>query len=724
MARAGFDPNHPASKNILQSMVPSGGEGLSLLSLASGGGNLPAAGIDAILGPVLSVGSFQTGTLPCPAITVTKFTAGWIGSLAALNTNWLLELLDGGNGLTLQQTSGGVLSINSTTTTVSTFATTLTVGVPYFFGVSTISGGTSYLVILNLKTGAVITEAVSAAAFSSVLNGTYRFCDTHTNNGQLVAASCASNQYLSLQQLQQWAQNPWEFWYPRVTQTQVAQQSTTTTAAPTTVALAAFGALKLFGSGIASFASALVAPPALGIARATKFVAGRGPFIPRNWITQGSLVSAAFVALSGLVGSAMRVATGITGKTSLFGSVNTQAKAKDGLTAGQPMVGQFRAGVFAKAGPTAAAPLRATANVGVASKASAIGKAALSAASSIAAFLKSPALSTGAVVALLAKAFLSVTSSALGSGKTTLSAAARAAVEARASSTNSTQLSGSTKAQSALKAASTFPAILKGIFLARVSAAAQATGAASLAGRSSAVSQLRIAIGAGVIQLLGSAAVAFKAVFTPPTGKTSLSARSAVNFFGRLSQPGALQLLAGIFIKTFGRFAPPTGTTPLQGKMVMTLRSTSSTTFTQRMLASAKVSVAAIVNMVGRANLSGSGQLQAAGRAGLARLALLASIAKIAARAAFSPPTGKAGLSGFTKAVAALGATITAVAPLTGIQARTSIKVAIAGLLYAFGISSRVLATPADLRVAGAPADARSVSAPAETRTVIAPPKN
>ena len=112
-------------------------------------------------------------------------------------------------------TSGGVHITQITTPLTSTYH--LVPGVPHFVGASVGPAGQN-IVIVNLATGQTYSYTSTNSGTSNTpgeVGSGYmgsqstQFCI----NGKM-AAGMMSGTYLTLQQVEQWAADPWSFWYP------------------------------------------------------------------------------------------------------------------------------------------------------------------------------------------------------------------------------------------------------------------------------------------------------------------------------------------------------------------------------------------------------------------------------------------------------------------------------------------------------------------------------
>jgi hypothetical protein len=228
--RPGFDPSHPAAQNIRYSGVANGANFISLLNGKPGTPSISGSVLDGQIGPAATIATTTGGgnnitvagggsapsvaTIAC----IFKFNGtsagnyqGLLGTFAS-GFGWWIGIENAVQNITVS--SGG-------TSSTTAFTPVLSVGVPYFVAVSSsLTGGN--LVVVNLATGAIQSQTVTYGSSLSaaggeapyVLGTTFTFAAANGLDGSM-AAAMYSAQFMSLSQLQQWAQDPWAFWYPR-----------------------------------------------------------------------------------------------------------------------------------------------------------------------------------------------------------------------------------------------------------------------------------------------------------------------------------------------------------------------------------------------------------------------------------------------------------------------------------------------------------------------------
>ena len=218
--KAGFDPFHFASKGVVNkngfSLVASGNNFINLLTgfslNQSGSGNLSV--LDSRIGPSVSFPSAGASSLSLSGQSTTAISAMTVASIVTFNVV--------GTSFQAILSNGSVLVINSSkqiqlySQTSSTFIPV--VGVPYFIAVSKNNTDNKInYVITNLNTGVIYsytTTSAGALATPSSTPAVGANSGVQQTQGSIAALMYSSN-YLSMQQLMTWGQDPWSFWYPR-----------------------------------------------------------------------------------------------------------------------------------------------------------------------------------------------------------------------------------------------------------------------------------------------------------------------------------------------------------------------------------------------------------------------------------------------------------------------------------------------------------------------------
>lgn len=226
----GFDPSHSASRNCRFSVVNIGSGAVNLLNGKPGVVTNFAQTIDGIIGPAqistTSGGSqcfytFSGGptapetqiTFACiiragaPLFNSTILANNEVGAFNAgayfhsNNLNWEMDVPPSGLG-----------SANFV----------LTQGVPYFLGGSIDNSGNYTTIAVRMDTGQVVFTSSGVAAHGIAATATtgHFYVGSFENAGSgflgSIAAAMYSGCFLSLPQWQQWAADPWSFWYPDV----------------------------------------------------------------------------------------------------------------------------------------------------------------------------------------------------------------------------------------------------------------------------------------------------------------------------------------------------------------------------------------------------------------------------------------------------------------------------------------------------------------------------
>lgn len=218
----GFDPAHPASYRCSFSAVAVGANFINLHSGLQRGTatTLPTAAINGVIGPAPQFSS---------AGNALRFSGSWnitpsAVTLAAIFQLSAASVANGVFGTAQSNTTGCYLEINAANhpalivaaSSSSTFTTiTLSSGVPYFVAVSG-NAAVQNCVCINLLNGEIQSASKSIAltfTASGPAPAIGLVLDATGLSGQ-VAAVCSGFNLLSLAQLIQWAQRPWDFWYP------------------------------------------------------------------------------------------------------------------------------------------------------------------------------------------------------------------------------------------------------------------------------------------------------------------------------------------------------------------------------------------------------------------------------------------------------------------------------------------------------------------------------
>jgi len=241
----GFNPSHPASKNIGFSLVPMGASVVDLITCKKAnqvpGGN-PTYQVLSGLGPSAQVlsngtpelwyagGSFVSGkTAPFTLAAIVQFVA--VGNLQYFLHNDSRQATTVNNGgrigiynATLQPNSFFLATANFVVDPNNANFVAVA-NVPYFFAAS-YNGTTANMVLARLDNGRIFSQVVSSTltvAASDGGAGILNYGSDGTDGGSFgidgsLAAAMCNYSYMSIPQLLVWASDPWSFWFPRAQQ--------------------------------------------------------------------------------------------------------------------------------------------------------------------------------------------------------------------------------------------------------------------------------------------------------------------------------------------------------------------------------------------------------------------------------------------------------------------------------------------------------------------------
>jgi hypothetical protein len=529
--RAGFDPSHPAAKSAFLSAVPSGANFYNLLTgkKAAIVGS-PTSGIDGSIGsyalPVSNTGYFQFSGLPTntPAgftfACIISSPSSWVNFTSLIQSSLAgvpQFYIDTGGNFGFYVSAGK-----------SFFQAPATGGVPIFVAMSN-DGSGSRCVMKNLRTGA-ITTATAGSDGSTAWGGTITIGGQAGGSGQgtPISAAMASSASLSMAQLQQWAQDPWLFWYPRSLDLSMmlsagfgnsaalfgrtavmsfgklaapagaAPLGAKTIAAMKTTA-AATAAMPLAGKTLAAAkssstpsSSAQMAARASIAARSTALFSGVAGLAGRA--AAGLRIRASYgapmIALVGAVMLQIKVAANSRGTAALSGRAAAAVKSPGTLAGLVGLAGRSAAGARARASAGFVAGLVGQTAARAKAGATAAGKVSLAAATRLAAVAR---LVPPGAIALVAAAFMRVVARAAPQGSATLQGRVQARAAAAGAAGGAVGLSGRLRVTAAARASASVVA-----------------GLAALAGRVAASLSLR-----GIIGLVGGLFVASPRIASP-----------------------------------------------------------------------------------------------------------------------------------------------------------------------------------------------------------------
>lgn len=238
----GFDPSHVVLKNSLTwqgfSGVQSGANFVNLLTGKPGTRTgAPTAVINSVIGPTTFFGgggNTDQASWTAPQFTETKATIACIYCpQATASTSRYLFNTAGDNiarGTTLSLHNGGGTSLDLANFAGGTVCGLnlggRTTGIPYFAVLSVIwgAGGSNGLangLLMRLDTGQITTNAVTGVGQPSgsgeAMQGNYLLGNIETSTFACVAQIAAimyAPSFINLGTMQQWAADPWSFWYP------------------------------------------------------------------------------------------------------------------------------------------------------------------------------------------------------------------------------------------------------------------------------------------------------------------------------------------------------------------------------------------------------------------------------------------------------------------------------------------------------------------------------
>ena len=220
--RPGFDPVHPASNGIRFSGVASNKDFINLLAtpplgVATGSSLV----VDGLIGQAAKFSGFghwvkfsgqstandQAATVGCILrLNALSGTPTIFASAATTATGYALQINSSG-AMTFYNNASGI-------TGASSFS--LIAGTAYFLGGSYNSGVANFVAV-NLQNGQIQTSSTTGMSTANTApDGAYLIGSDQFGNSSAssIAAIMVSSNLMSIQQLLQWAQDPWSFWYP------------------------------------------------------------------------------------------------------------------------------------------------------------------------------------------------------------------------------------------------------------------------------------------------------------------------------------------------------------------------------------------------------------------------------------------------------------------------------------------------------------------------------
>lgn len=283
--KAGFDPSHPAARKNLFSVAfgPNGPTRLDKAAPLTITG-APTPVFDKNVGHAYFFsGASDSVTITGPVVT--DFTIGAVFRHPSAPNGTppaIVEYLTTNN-------TGSPFGLQAGQASAAIAGPAFTLGTPYFVAVSRKAGSTANFVVVNLLTGVTTTLATSGA-IATTARTTYAIGNqgrlAHVGNVYVGAATLSGN-FVSMQDLLAWAQDPWAFWYPDpVSANPLRASATAYQLAADPTAFAFSGAPALFGwrRGI------LAAPASVAIsgASATEVAKRKLPASPASVAFTGS----------------------------------------------------------------------------------------------------------------------------------------------------------------------------------------------------------------------------------------------------------------------------------------------------------------------------------------------------------------------------------------------------------------------------------------------------
>jgi hypothetical protein len=329
---AGVDMNHPAIAGSPAWVSLACLGGANMVNLASGQPGTIVSGPLAVamnggVGPSItknaSSGAYTKFTDQAGANANQYFTAAAIFQISSLSTvsGIICNTTTAATGYRTYVFTTGAASVQvGSGTSLSTPASSVVAGVPYFFLVcNSPSGVFSYLV--NLNTGVIVSASSGTAlAAPSSTSGTFMVGNDSGSVSRVslgLARAMFSYQPISKQQARQWCANPWAFWHPQLSG---FSKSNIVGLSSNLIALFGLSSTQLKSFSVASAKSALVA---------TSITQAKGL----------SAVSAStpLTAISGRSNTAVKGVAAISALTAIVGKSITAVRGLAGVSASTPL---------------------------------------------------------------------------------------------------------------------------------------------------------------------------------------------------------------------------------------------------------------------------------------------------------------------------------------------------------------------------------------------------
>ena len=216
----GFNQEHVVANGTQISAIPRNIGAIDLLTgipgITSNPGNFGAPGIDGIIGPFLNGQTnilMQWTVANLPNLNPPNpITFGFVFKLTATTATQLIYFGSGSDGWRIDVSTTVALVSNGVVNTGNSF--TLAANVPYFLAMSANDTAVNS-VLVNLSTGQTFTDTKSVSGNTAItLVSTDGFMLGYGNTVP-VAAGMMANAFHGMNDLLQWAADPWSFWYPR-----------------------------------------------------------------------------------------------------------------------------------------------------------------------------------------------------------------------------------------------------------------------------------------------------------------------------------------------------------------------------------------------------------------------------------------------------------------------------------------------------------------------------
>lgn len=226
--RPRFNPRHPAAVGIAPAHGFSGiSRSNTFINLLNGAvGTVVSTPTASIFGRIGPCTYYPTATTASSTFSGQSTAADSQGTVAAIfqpatvvaSTTCLFYTSGGatsGMGIGMSSTSKLIFLCLGGTNATSTIG--IAAGVPYFFAASNQPSGSCYFVLTRLDNGSISQDTQPRAGpTATATTGVYAVGNTPSSSrvpDARIAAAMFSPKAISFAALQQWATNPWSFWY-------------------------------------------------------------------------------------------------------------------------------------------------------------------------------------------------------------------------------------------------------------------------------------------------------------------------------------------------------------------------------------------------------------------------------------------------------------------------------------------------------------------------------